>query len=164
MFYKVCSKSMHYLYGELPSPSHVELNTQATVVAYRYELDVLRFRTSQSARCFLHLFTFVHKMAHQILYIRLVRWVASLQLSTVGCFAELCFLIFSGVNSWAVAPPICKSFFLALLSTQLVLMIIITIIHISRPHFLQTNIQAPIILELLFSLKKSFSIPLVNCR
>ena len=57
------------------SPLHL---MEATVVAYRYELDVLWFRTSQSARCFLHLFTFVHKMAHQILYISLVRWVASL--------------------------------------------------------------------------------------
>ena len=43
---------MHCLYDELPSASHRVSRTRAAVVAHRYELDVLRYRTFQSGRYF----------------------------------------------------------------------------------------------------------------
>ena len=46
-------KSIHCFCGELSSAFHRVKHTHAAVTAHRYELDVLRCRTSQCARCFL---------------------------------------------------------------------------------------------------------------
>ena len=53
MLQKVYYYSINCLHGELPSASHRVRHTRAAVAAHRYELDVLRSRTSQLSKCFL---------------------------------------------------------------------------------------------------------------
>ena len=48
--YKIYYNSMHRLFGELPAASQSVRHTRATVKSHRYELDVLRCRTSHFTR------------------------------------------------------------------------------------------------------------------
>ena len=116
MLYKVYPNSNHCLFSELPSASTWVglLHSLATAAAHHLEFVVLRCRTSQSARCFLHAKV---RMWNDLPYTVFTpeRWMGLSVKSTVGWFPELCFfMVLSGSGACGVAKAIYKQLFAAL--------------------------------------------------